>query len=56
MYLLDPEAEAAREKELNEQFKPLVEWMKVEATDIVKDGRICSFLANFISLIPSLSS
>ncbi|KAH6914924.1 Hsp90 protein-domain-containing protein [Coprinopsis sp. MPI-PUGE-AT-0042] len=44
MVPLDPEAEAAREKELNEQFKPLVDWMKVEATDIVKDVKLSNRL------------
>ncbi|EFI27700.1 cation-transporting ATPase [Coprinopsis cinerea okayama7 len=33
----DPEEEAKREAELKEKFQPLIDWLKLEATDIVKD-------------------
>lgn len=40
----DPEAEAEREKTLKEQFQPLIDWMKVEARDIVKDVKLSNRL------------
>jgi hypothetical protein len=36
---LDPKEEQEREKELAEKFKPLLEWLKGEAKDVVRDGK-----------------
>ena len=35
---LDPEEEKAHKKELEERYKPLVDWLKKEAGDAVMDG------------------
>lgn len=34
----DPEEEKAEQKALAEQYKPLLDWLKNEAKDIVRDG------------------
>lgn len=35
---MDPEEEKDQQKALAEEFKPLLDWLKVEAKDIVRDG------------------
>ena len=35
---LEPEEEMEQQKKLEEKFKPLVEWLKKEANDAVRDG------------------
>jgi heat shock protein beta len=35
---LDPEEEKAQQKSLEEKFQPLLDWLKVEAKDSVRDG------------------
>lgn len=36
---LDPKEEKAKQKELTEQFKPLLTWLKEQAQDVVRDGK-----------------
>jgi hypothetical protein len=37
---LDPEEDKDEQKDLAEKFKPLLDWLKVEAKDIVRDGTL----------------
>lgn len=37
---LDPEEEKAQQKALTEKFKPLLDWLKSEAKDAVRDGTL----------------
>ena len=36
---LDPEEEKERLKETKEKFKPLIMWLKGQASDVVRDGK-----------------
>ena len=36
---LYPEEEQEQQKELAETFQPLLEWLKAEAKDVVRDGK-----------------
>lgn len=42
---LDPEEEKEQQKALEEEFKPLVDWLKAEAKDVVRDGAFLTLLA-----------
>jgi heat shock protein 90kDa beta len=35
---LDPEEEKERQNELTEQYKPLIDWLKAEASNVVRNG------------------
>ena len=39
----DPEEEKALQKQLTEEYKPLLEWIKKEAKDVVQDGEPTQF-------------
>lgn len=39
----DPEEEKALQKQLTEEYKPLLEWIKKEAKDVVQDGEFTQF-------------
>jgi len=39
----DPEEEKALQKQLTEEYKPLLEWIKKEAKDVVQDGEFNQF-------------
>ena len=43
----DPAEEKARLKREEEEYKPLLEWLKKEAQDIVRDGQ--SVISRFLS-------
>lgn len=43
---LDPEEEKEEQKALAEKFKPLIDWLKVEAKDIVRDGISFGFITS----------
>ena len=36
---LDPEEEKEKLKETKEKFKPLIMWLKGQASDVVRDGK-----------------
>lgn len=36
----DPEEEKAKQKQLTEEYKPLLDWLKKETKDIVRDGEL----------------
>jgi heat shock protein beta len=38
----DPEEEKEEQKRLTVEYKPLIEWMKKEAKDVVMDGKLTS--------------
>lgn len=42
----DPEEEKALQKQLTEEYKPLLEWIKKEAKDVIQDGEFTQFSAN----------
>ena len=52
---LDPEEEKVREKALEEKFKPLMEWLKKEAGDLVMRGMSLSRLIYLELLSPLFS-
>lgn len=35
---MSPEEEKEEQKTLTEQFKPLLDWLKEEAKDVIRDG------------------
>lgn len=37
---LDPEDEKAQQKELEERYQPLTEWLKKQAGDAVREGEV----------------
>jgi len=39
----DPVEEKALQKQLTEEYKPLLEWIKKEAKDVVQDGEFIQF-------------
>ena len=41
---LDPKEEKERQKQLTEEYKPLLDWLKKEAQDIVRDGKLLRML------------
>ena len=45
------EEEKAQKKELQERFKPLIAWLKKQADEVVRDGKICVAVAGRRSLI-----
>jgi len=40
---LDPEEDKEQQKVLAQEFKTLLDWLKVEAKDIVRDGILSMF-------------
>lgn len=40
---LDPKEEKELQKQLNEQFKPLIDFLKNETTGVIRDGGLSTF-------------
>ncbi|KAG5646569.1 hypothetical protein DXG03_002872 [Asterophora parasitica] len=49
----DPEDEKKEQKELAEKFKPLLEWLKTEAKDSVRDGVIKELVLTLFAVVIS---
>lgn len=54
---LDAEEEKEQQKDLDEKFKPLLDWLKLKAKDIVRNGELILMLFKFmLNLLPVVLS